>query len=218
MAWEVHGQSRKWGHEPWVIRPEVMPLRSILLPLLLSVFTASASVQRSVPRTSGIYLTGADYAEGRLTSEGDCGSKDHKLELHDVLHKSYIHVTHGTETSRYAKSDLFGFRACDGKDYRFVSNEEFRILEAKELYIYVQRIRSGRRVIEVYYFSKGSNGTFLPLTRENLKHAFPDNHAFQESLDQMFGAKKDLAQYDRFHKMFKVNWLLIGTTHTSELR
>ena len=136
--------------------------------------------------------------------------------MHDVLNKSYIHVTHGTETTRYAKSDLFGFRACDGKDYRFVSNQEFRILEAKELYIYVQRVRSGRHVDEVYYFSKGSNGTVLTLTLENLKHAFPDNHAFHDSLDQMFGARKDPAQYDRFHKMFQVNWLLIAT-HTSEL-
>lgn len=188
-------------------------MKSILLPLLLSALTASASPQRSVPRTSGIYLTAADYDEGRVTSEGHCGSKDHKLELHDVLHKSYIHVTHGTETVRYAKSDLFGFRACDGKDYRFVSNQEYRILEAKELYIYEQRVGNGRVVREVYYFSKGSNGTVLPLTRENLKHTFPDNQAFQESLDQMFGAKRDLAQYDRFHKMFTVNRLLIAT-HT----
>ena len=190
-------------------------MKFVLLPLLLSVFTAGASVQGLVPRTSGIYLTAADYDEGRLTSEGQCGSKDHKLELHDVLNKSYIHVTHGTETTRYAKSDLFGFRACDGKDYRFVSNQEFRILEAKELYIYEQRVRSGRVVRTVYHFSKGSSGTVLPLTRENLKHAFPDSHVFRESLDQVFGAKKDLAQYDRFHKMFKVNWLLIAT-HTPE--
>jgi len=190
-------------------------MKSVLLPLFLSLFTASASVPRSEPRTSGIYLTAAGYDEGRLTSEGHCGSKDHKLELHDVLNKSYIHVTHGIETTRYAKSDLFGFRACDGKDYRFVSTQEFRILEAKELYIYAQRVGGGRVVREVYHFSKGSNGTVLPLTLENLKHAFPDNHAFQESLDRVFGAKKDLAQYDRVHKMFKVNRLLI-TAHTPE--
>ncbi len=130
--------------------------------------------------------------------------------LHDVLNKSYIDVTHGTERRRYEKSDLFGFSACDGKDYRFVSNQEFRILEPKALYIYEQRLGNGRRVIEIYRFSNGSNGIVLPLTRENLRYAFPDNDIFQERLDQVFGAKKDLAQYDRFHKMFKVNWLLIS--------
>lgn len=191
-------------------------MKSNLLPLLLSALTASVSVQGSAPRTSGIYLTAADYDEGHLTSEGHCGSKDHKLELHDVLNKSYVHVTHGTETTRYEKNNLFGFRACGGKEYRFVSNQEFRILEAKELYIYEQRVRNGRSIAEVYYFSKGSSATVLPLTRENLKNALPDNHAFHDSLDQTFGAKKDLAQYDRFHKMFKLNWLLI-VTHTPDL-
>ena len=190
-------------------------MKSVLLSLLLSVVAASASVQRAVPRTSGIYLTATDYDEGRLTSEGDCASKDHKLELHDVLDKSYIHVTHGTERRRYAKSDLFGFRACDGNDYRFVSTQEYRILEAKALSIYVRQthetVGKSRHVVEVYYFSKGSNGNVLPLTLENLKHAFPDNHTFHDSLDQMFGAGQDLAHYDDFHKMFKVNRLLIAT-------
>jgi len=187
-------------------------MKSVLLALLFSVFTASAST----PRTSGIYLTAADYDEGLLTSEGHRGSKNHKLELHDVLNKSYIDVTHGTERRRYAKSDLFGFRAFDGKDYRFVSNQEFRILEAKELCIYEQRVGYGRVVREVYHFSKGSNGAVLPLTAENLKHAFPDNQAFHDILDQTFGAKKDPARYDRIYKMFKVNWLLISM-HTPEV-
>lgn len=195
-------------------------MKSVVFALLLFALTASASVQRSVPRTSGIYLTAADYNEGRLTSEGDCGFNGHKLELHDVLDKSYIHVTHGTERRRYAKSDLFGFRACDGNDYRFVSNLEFRILEAKELSIYVREthetVGKSRHVVKVYYLSKGSNGNVLPLTLENLKHAFPDNHTFHDSLDQMFGAGQDLAQYDDFHKMFKVNRLLIAA-HTPEL-
>jgi hypothetical protein len=186
-------------------------MKSFSAGTFVVLIAAVESLGVAAPRTSGIYLTAADYSDGRLTAEGDCGSSGHKLELHDVLNKSYIHATHGTETSRYAKSDLFGFRACDGKDYRFVSNKEFRILEAKELYIYEQRVGNGRSINEVYHFSKGSNGAVLPLTRENLKYAFPDNRAFQESLDQTFGAKKDLAQYDRLHKMFKVNWLLIAT-------
>ncbi len=179
-----------------------------LLVLLASMF---APLWGAPPRTSGIYLTAADYNDGRLSMEGDCGSTAHRLELHDELNKPYIDVTHGTERHRYAKSDLFGFRACDGKGYRFVSNQEFRILEAKELYIYEQRVGNGRSVNEVYYFSKGSNGIVLPLTVANLKQAFPDNHGFHDSLDQTFGARKDPAQYDRFHKMFTVNWLLSGT-------
>jgi hypothetical protein len=192
---------------------------STLLVLFGSVVTANAPLQGAALRTSGIYLTGADYKNGRLSAEGDCGSKAHKLDLHDVLNKPYIDVTHGTERHRYAKNDLFGFRACDGNDYRFVSNKDYQIVEAKELYIYVTKTSvsagKGFRTVPVYYLSVGSGGEVLPLTMGNLKEAFPANHKFHDSLDQMFGAGQDIAQYDEFHEMFKVNRLLIAT-HTQE--
>ncbi len=179
------------------------------------VFAAIESVQGAPPRTSGIYLTAADYSNGRLTAEGDCGSGGHKLELHDLLNKSYIHVTHGASKRRYEKSELFGFRACDGNDYRFVSNQEYRILETSDLYIYVREthvtVGKSRHVVNEYSFSVGRDGNVLPLTLENLKRALPNNHAFHDSLDQMFGTGQDLAQYDEFHKMFKVNRLLVAT-------
>ncbi len=187
---------------------------SIVLVLLAS---ALAPLWGAAPRTSGIYLTAADYRDGRLSAEGDCGSKAHKLELHDVLNKPYIDVTHGSKRHRYAKKDLFGFHACDGNDYRFVANKEYQIVEAKELYIYITKtsVRAGKgfRLVPVYYFSVGSGGEVLLLTLGNLKQAFPTNHKFHDSLDQMFGPGQDLAQYDEFHKMFKVNRLLIAT-HT----
>ena len=49
------------------------------------------------------------------------------------------------------------------------------------------------------------------MTLDNLKQALPDNHRFHDSLDMTFGAGQDLAQYDDFHKMFKVNRLLIAS-------
>jgi hypothetical protein len=51
-------------------------------------------------RTSGVYLTAADYENTELRFEGDCGSKAHKLELHDVLNKPYIDVTHESQKRR----------------------------------------------------------------------------------------------------------------------
>jgi len=49
------------------------------------------------------------------------------------------------------------------------------------------------------------------LTLENLKQAFPDNHRFHDALDATFAAGRVLAEYDEFHKMFKVNRLLIAS-------
>ena len=181
----------------------------------LLLLSGAAVAQVATPKTSGVYLTADDHKNGRLSFEGDCGSKGHKLELHDVLHKSYIHVTHETEKRRFAKNDLFGFRACDGHDYRFASNLEHQILETRELYIYAREVpvSHGRRVHTVrgYFFSAGAEGSVLALTRENLKKAFPGNQRFHDALDAAFGAGQKLSEYDESQKMFKVNRLLIDS-------
>jgi hypothetical protein len=132
-----------------------------------------------------------------------------------VLNKPYINVKHDSEKLRYSKSNLFGFRACDERDYRFASKLEYQILEARELYIYGREtsVSQGRtyRTIHEYYFSVGADGEIQPLTLGNLKQAFPENHRFHDWLDATFGAGQSLAEYDEFHKMFKVNRLLVAS-------
>lgn len=169
------------------------PLVAIILAVG-SMLVGGAAVPE--PRTGGIYLTGADYEKGLLAYAGKCESKEHKVELHDILNKSHIHVKHGNEKHRYEKHDLFGFRACDGRDYRFVSNQEYQILEARELYVYRHEIWASRgksgHTDTKYYFSSGSEGEVFPLTMVNLKHSFPENSDFHNSLDQAFGTRRDL--------------------------
>ena len=164
-------------------------------------------------------MTASDYQNGILTAEGRCDSKGHELELHDVLNKTYIHVTHGSETRRYEKNEIFGFRSCEGLDYRFVGNREYQILEAKGIYIYLVKVRMpnapGARASWLkseYHFSVGPEKPVLLLTVDNLKHAFPDNRRFHDSLEQTFGSGEKLAQYDEVHKMFRVNWLLVASS------
>jgi hypothetical protein len=186
-----------------------------VVALAVLLFSGAGTAQAVPPKTSRVYLTAADYKNSRLSFEGDCGSKTHKLELHDVLNKPYIDVTHGTEKHRYAKSDVFGFRACDERDYRFASNREYQILEPLELYIYAREVSVSRgkgfHSVPEYYFSAGPDGPVLALTPENLKQAFPDNHRFHDALDATVGAGQKLAEFDEFHKMFKVNRLLIAS-------
>ena len=185
------------------------------LALAVLLLSGVGATQAAPPKTSGVYLTPDDFKNGRLSFEGDCRSKVHKLELHDILNKPYIHVTHEGEKRRYDKSDLFGFRACDGGDYRFVSNLEYQILEAKDLYIYVyERSVShgkGSHTDREYYFSAGPDDQVRALTLEDLKSAFPDNRRFHDNLDATFGKRNKLSEYDKFHKMFKVNRLLIAS-------
>ena len=169
--------------------------------------------------SSGIYMTANDYKNGTLAAEGRCDSRGHGLALHDVLHKPYIHVTHGSETKRYEKTDLFGFRSCKRRDFRFVENREFQILEAKALYIYLIKVpmpdAPGARHMWLqsqYHFSIGPDGPVMLLTLDNLRQVFPDNHRFHAGVAETFGSGEKLTQYDHIHQMFKVNWLLIASS------
>ena len=42
----------------------------------------------------------------------------------------------------------------------------------------------------------------------NLKNAFPENHGFHDALDTNFKEDTELINYDAFHKMYKINWVL----------
>lgn len=78
--------------------------------LLMNIVVAPA-LNATERGSRGTYMMASDYRNGILTAEGRCDSKGHELELHNVLHKTYIHVTHGSETRRHEKSDIFGFRS-----------------------------------------------------------------------------------------------------------
>jgi len=59
-----------------------------------------------------------------------------------------------------------------------------------------------------YFFTTGSSNELQPLTKTNLKKAFPENHPFHDALDATFKEDKELTLYDNFHKMYKVSWLI----------
>ena len=183
--------------------------------ILAAALVVAVPISAADKTSSGIYLTADDFKNGKLTSEGWSGDSSHKLQLHDVLDKPYIHVTHGNETRKYDKSEVYGFRSTEGRDYRFVGNKEYKILEAKEISIYSIDVLVPRRkgaTAPAYFFSVGAAGAVVPLTVTNLKNAFPDNHKFHDTLDMTLKSDSQLTQYDDFHKMYKVNRLLIAST------
>ena len=188
---------------------------SILILALFgtSFFILNSRVEAQTAKTSGVYLSAQDYQNHRLSFVGQCGSKDHGLELHDVLHKSYIHVKHDSKKKRFEKKDLFGFQACDGRDFRFVSNLEYQIMEANELYIYMHEswISHGRtsQTVQDYYFSVGASGPIQALTFRNLKAALPDNFRFLGLVASRIEDDRELAQYDKSKQTFAVNRLLL---------
>ena len=59
-----------------------------------------------------------------------------------------------------------------------------------------------------YFFTTASSDVLQTLTKDNVKKAFPENHPFHDALDATLKSDDELIQYDTFHKMYKLNWLL----------
>ena len=157
---------------------------------------------------SGIYLNWKDYRNKKLTFEINCLTSKHKINTHEFLSKPYIDVTHQGIKHRFKKDFIFGYRDCDGKDFRFFDNKECRILENDSITIYVIQVPKtkgkGFKLVPEYYFSSKIGDVILPLNILNLKNAYPVNHKFHDMLD----IQSDLSEYDSFHKMYKINHLL----------
>lgn len=162
---------------------------------------------------SGIYQTATDYQKENLSLSVDCRSTRHKIKLHDFLNKPYLEVIHASKKYRFKKAEVFGFRTCDGQRYRFYNNEEYQILENKTLTIYQRLVNGpglsgkGTQAVRKYFFSAGTTSAILPLTKNNLKEALPQQHTFHNTLDAQFSTD-DVTAFDDFHKMFRVNHLL----------
>ena len=94
------------------------------------------------------------------------------------------------------------------------NDKNYTVLNAKESIVIYKYQHLGHSPKEAekytpkYFFTTGSSNVLQPLTRSNLKKAFPSNHPFHDALDATFKDDKELISYDDFHKMFKVNWLL----------
>jgi hypothetical protein len=183
----------------------------------IATFNSSDPAYSKSRQTSGIYETSSDYQNDQLNFAGSCGSKFHRIELHNELHRPYIDVTQGNQKQRLLKANLFGLHACDGYDYRFDGNLEYRILEAKDADIYESLTHASRYqngIIWTFYFSANLSDKILPLTVNDLKQAYSQNHTFVESLESNFPAHEKIEQYDDVHNMFKVNYLLhASNTH-----
>jgi len=179
---------------------------------LMGFFALLTTAQgQTPPLGSGLYRSAEDFRKHRLALAVDCKTATHKLRLHEFSGKPTMTVIHGGKPYQVAKDSLFGFRDCDGRDYRFASNNQhYPILNpGEELLIYkVEQPTVGKNPGFVHlFFSPTAAALIQPLTLLAVKKAFPDNHRFHDLLDAQFQSG-DLAAYDALHRMTKLNWLL----------
>ena len=179
----------------------------ILLLLVLSLDTDG--------RSNGIYKTFSDYKNNTLTYESECPKGKTKIHIHDFFwNMATIKVVGDGKKYTLKKDELYGYRDCNNNVYRFYNNMEYRITEAGNIYIYIQKENTAQnknnKVVDVYYFSKGPDGEILSLTLDNLKKAYKSNDIFLDLLDKFFSAG-DVCVYDAVHSTFKVNYVFSKT-------
>ena len=175
---------------------------------LFSMFSLTTLV--AFAQNSGVYLSASDFASGKLAYEINCSTEKHKIKLNEFLNQDYITVVHEKQSYKLQKKEIFGYKDCDNLTYRFAGSIFYVIINPTEkILLYKHNIEASKNQKEEvhYYFSVSGAGEIQTLTLMNLKKAFPENHKLHDALDAEFKTDDELATYDSYHKMYKVNRL-----------
>lgn len=184
-----------------------------LLAYAYSSVSAISAFSQSM--TSGVYMTYQDYVNGEMEYAINCSEESHKIRTHGTWSGDKFIVIHRGEKFSHDRSEIFGYRDCDGKDWRVYGVYNYLIEEAKAIIIYKRYDEESDDpddgpIPPTYYFSV-NNGAMKELNLINLKKAFPEEHDFHDKLDETFSGGRGTASYDNYHKMYKVNRVLAIT-------
>lgn len=177
-----------------------------MVPRATSLHTAALG--SSASRHAGIYATPRDYESGNLADASDCVAASKLSDQYAFRHSAFVELPVGGASVRRAKADVYGFRACDGADVRFVRGDNYRVVRAPPLYLYLHErmvlVGRSQHVVTDYAFSISPDDSVRSLTKNALKAAFPENHRFHDALDLAFRRDDELIEYDDFHHEYRV--------------
>lgn len=186
-----------------LISARTMKSHRYIIFLFQFVF-ANVSAQGS---GNGIYLTAADFSNGKLTHV----SKHTRVKPHDLFNKNVVEVKCNDGVFTYNKLSVFGY-ADKNVTYRFVANERLPIINPNEKILLYKKVSgSGLKnspLVETFYFSKDAGSAVEHLTLRNLLASFTDNPAFTELVELCFTRDSDLTGYDAIHHTYRINRLL----------
>jgi len=172
-------------------------------------FAFNASAQKD---SSGIYKTAGDFKAKKLSLAINCKTESHKIKINDIFSQDHITVVHDGKSYDFKKSDIYGYKLCNGETYRFSANKDYLVMNPNEMILLykveVMQTKATAPKVYSYYFSKDASSSLQDLTKANLKSAFPTNHKFHDELDTNFKTDGELTAYDSFHKMYKINHIM----------
>ena len=95
--------------------------------------------------------------------------------------------------------------------YRAAGKTRLKIVDSTGFYVYSgNKLVQGEKIArpqDVYYFSVQPDGPLLELTRGNLEEAFSSNAKFRYALEAHFHSDRQLMEYDRYAKVYKLKYL-----------
>jgi hypothetical protein len=190
-------------------------MKNIPLFTFILLFSLSESnIAQTGSVTSGIYLSVKDFQNNKIMEEADCLNDKEKFERHDFFSRTSFVVKKNGMKLTFKKNDIYAYRDCKNKVWRFYNDKEYEIKEKRDIYIYaLKKVVINGGTIErdaVYYFSKGPIGEIKELNKDNIKVVYPNNQSFHHMLDTAeVNSYKASYSYDFEHKMYKVNYLLL---------
>lgn len=158
----------------------------------------------------GIYLTASDFINHKISFTPIEGQK-YKIRLNEFWNNPFIKIIIGDSTYKIKKDSIFGYRDKDTIVHRFYDGNTYTVLNPNETILLYSKttfsaFKTSQTIVN-YYFSKAANTEVIPLTKWNLKHAFPTDSIFHELLDMEFSSDSNLIFYDSFYKIYKINRL-----------
>lgn len=183
--------------------------RVISILFLVCVFVLG--VAQTKTHCSGVYVTLSDYKNNKIAEEVACTDNKATFKKHDFFGKaSFVVISKGKKTT-YQKKDIYAYRDCNNRVWRFYNNREYEILETKKIYVYaLEKIVINGIAVEkdpVYYFSDGAGGKIQKLTVANLKAAYPNNPSLYRVLDNYAKTNEELRAFDATRNTYIVNYL-----------
>ena len=191
-------------------------MKKIFLLLLAGSLLILSQDSYAQKDSSGIYITSEDFQNRKLSYAVNYRTEKHKIKDNILFNTDKIVVKHKGETYTLLKSSTYGYRNTKGVEFRFIDNKEYKVLNPGQsplIYFYQHPAHTSKELNRglyqpEYYFSKDANSAVQDLTLTNVKATFPENHKLHDALDAQFKSDKELYTYDRFHKTYKLNWVI----------
>lgn len=153
-------------------------------------------------QTTGVYITAEDFKANRPSYPILCQKGEGSVKIK----ASSIIVADKKGKHKFDKKSVFAVRTCKNT-FRIWGNDEYRIINSEEMYLYSRLISLGGEGAfyeEKFFFSLEADSEIIPLTKEELKNAFPENAKFHKSINGSFRNNADLGLFNKHLRVYMI--------------